>query len=97
MGQQFKLWSSTEDGGNDGRKEAESTQREVQGEGRCGGVRGVKTVNEIAQLHGVHPVMVSQWKKEILAKAGTLFECKRGPKAELEHESEDRLTVRSDA
>jgi transposase len=23
-------------------------------------VRGVKTVNEVAQLHGVHPVMVSQ-------------------------------------
>ena len=54
-------------------------------------VRGVKTANEIAQLHGVHPVMVSQWKKEILAKAGTLFEGKRGPKVELEHESEDRL------
>ena len=54
-------------------------------------VRGVKTVNEIAQLHGVHPVMVSQWKKEILAKAGTLFEGKRSPKIELKHESEDRL------
>lgn len=52
-------------------------------------VRGVKTVNEIAQLHGVQPVMVSQWKKEILANAGTLFEGKRGPKVELEHESED--------
>jgi transposase-like protein len=54
-------------------------------------VRGVKTVNEIAQLHGVHPVMVSQWKKEILAHAGTLFEGKRGPKVELAHENEDRL------
>ncbi|NHZ63830.1 hypothetical protein F1735_16220 [Massilia sp. CCM 8694] len=54
-------------------------------------VRGVKTVNEIAQLHGVHPVMVSQWTKEILANAGTLFEGKRGPKVELEHENEDRL------
>jgi transposase len=54
-------------------------------------VRGVKTVNEIAQLHGVHPVMVSQWKKEILARAGTLFEGKRGPKVDAAQEDEDRL------
>lgn len=54
-------------------------------------VRGVKTVNEIAQQHGVHPAMVAQWKKEIIARAGTLFDGKRGPKAEAEHEGEDRL------
>lgn len=54
-------------------------------------VRGVRTVNEIAQQHGVHPVMVAQWKKEILARAGTLFEGKRGPKVEAAHEDEDRL------
>lgn len=54
-------------------------------------VRGIKTANEIAQQHGVHPVMGSQWKKEILVRAGTLFESKRGPKAEAVHEDEDRL------
>ena len=54
-------------------------------------VRGVKTVNEIAQQHGVHPAMVAQWKKEITSRAGTLFEGMRGPKAEAEHEGEDRL------
>ena len=42
-------------------------------------VRGVKTINEIAQEYGVHPVLVGQWKKEILEQAGTLFEGKRGP------------------
>ena len=26
-------------------------------------IRGVKTINEIAQEFGVHPVQVSQWKK----------------------------------
>jgi transposase-like protein len=41
-------------------------------------IRGVKTVNEIGQEHGVHPVQVGQWKKEILEQAGTLFETKRG-------------------
>ncbi len=43
-------------------------------------VRGARTITEIALCHGVHPVMVSQWKNEILARAGTLFEGKRGPK-----------------
>jgi transposase-like protein len=54
-------------------------------------VRGVKTINEIAQEYGVHPVLVSQWKREILEHAGTLFEGKRGPKPQETHESEDRL------
>ena len=26
-------------------------------------IRGAKTINEIAQDYGVHPVTVSQWKK----------------------------------
>lgn len=54
-------------------------------------VRGLKTVNEIAQQHCVHPVMVSQWKKEILTNAGTLFEGKRGPKPVAAQDDEDRL------
>ena len=28
-------------------------------------VKGVKTINEIAQEYGVHPTQVSQWKKEL--------------------------------
>jgi transposase len=54
-------------------------------------VRGVKTTNEIAQHYGVHPVMVGQWKKEILERAGTLFEGKRGPKPEETSGDEERL------
>jgi transposase len=44
-------------------------------------IRGVKTVNEIGQEHGVHPVQVGQWKREIQEQAQSLFEKKRGPKA----------------
>ncbi len=44
-------------------------------------VRGVKTINEIGQEYGVHPVQVGQWKKAIQEQAKTLFEGKRGPKA----------------
>jgi transposase len=30
-------------------------------------IKGLKTVNQIAQEYGVHPTQVSQWKKELLA------------------------------
>jgi transposase-like protein len=43
-------------------------------------LRGQKTVNEIGQEYGVHPVTVGQWKKEIKEQAKTLFEGKRGPR-----------------
>jgi transposase-like protein len=43
-------------------------------------VRGLKTINEIGQEYGVHPVQVGQWKKEIQEYAKTLFEGKRGTK-----------------
>ena len=35
--------------------------------------RGVKTVNEIAEENELHPVQVSQWKKELLDGAHTVF------------------------
>lgn len=55
------------------------------------GVRGVKTINEIAQAYGVHPTQVGLWKKEILEGAKTLFEGKRGPNPIAAHQEPDRL------
>jgi len=43
-------------------------------------VKGLKTINEIAQEYGVHPTQVNQWKKELLDNVSSLFEGKRGPK-----------------
>lgn len=43
-------------------------------------VKGDKTINVVAQEHGVHPTQVNQWKKELLDNVGSLFEGKRGPK-----------------
>ena len=43
-------------------------------------IRGVKTLNEIGQEFGVHPVQVGTWKKELQEQASSLFETKRGPK-----------------
>ena len=54
-------------------------------------LRGVKTINEIGQEYGIHPVQVGQWKKEIQAHAQTLFEGKRGPKPLDEHREPELL------
>ncbi len=37
-------------------------------------IKGLRTINQIAQEHGVHPTQVKQWKKELLANAGDVFE-----------------------
>jgi len=54
-------------------------------------IKGTKTINEIAQEHGVHPNQVSQWKKELLENAGRLFEGKRVPKVVNAQSDPDRL------
>lgn len=38
-----------------------------------------KTLNEIGQQCGVHPV-VGQWKKELMERAAMVFDCTRGLK-----------------
>lgn len=55
-------------------------------------IRGLKTVNEIAQEYGVHPTQVAQWKKIIQEESTVLFETNRGPKPTvLAHEQADNL------
>lgn len=54
-------------------------------------LRGLKTINEIGQEHGVHPVQVGQWKKAIQEQAKTLFEGKRGPKPVAAHREPELL------
>ena len=54
-------------------------------------VRGVKTINEISQMYGVHPTQVGLWKKEIVEQAKTLFEGKRGPKPVAAHQEPNLL------
>ena len=54
-------------------------------------LRGEKTINEIGQEYGVHPVQVGQWKKEIQEQASTLFEGKRGPKPVAAHREPELL------
>jgi len=37
-------------------------------------VKGVKTLSELATEHQVHPNQVSEWKKQLVANADTLFD-----------------------
>ena len=48
-------------------------------------------MNEIAQVHGVHPTQVALWKKSLQAQAASLFEVKRGVKPVDEASSSERL------
>lgn len=54
-------------------------------------VRGVKTINELAQEFGVHPTQIGLWKKELQDHAASLFETKRGPKPVDASASPERL------
>ena len=36
-------------------------------------VKGLETVNQIAAKYEIHPVQVSNWKKELLEGAGSIF------------------------
>ena len=52
-------------------------------------LKGMDTVNQIAAKHELHPVQVSNWKKDLLDGAGSLFKRKnaKADKAiELERE-----------
>jgi len=57
-------------------------------------LKGVKTINEIGQEHGVHPVQVGQWKKAIQEEAKQLFEGKRGPSPEWSMSSQSASIAR---
>lgn len=43
-------------------------------------IKGLRTINEIAQEYGVHPTQVGVWKRIVAENIGQLFDAKRGPK-----------------
>jgi len=50
-------------------------------------IQGLKTISEIAAEYEIHPVMVGNWKKEMLQNLPDIFE-KKHPKKEKEKEQE---------
>jgi transposase len=57
----------------------EAAQRGVQSAGGDGGAFGGRTLAELSAEFGVHPTMISNWKQELVTRAGELFG--RGSKA----------------
>ena len=51
-------------------------------------LRGEKTIQELAQIHNVHPNMITRWKKQLLESASDIFANKK--KAEKEKEDSDK-------
>ena len=51
----------------------------------------LKTVNEIAREHEVHPVQVSQWKKDLIGRLPEVFGRKADPEAEVLVRQRERL------
>lgn len=56
-------------------------------------IKGLKTVNQIAADNDLHPVQVSQWKKELLEGAASVFEREGSSKKQEEAEARDRARL----
>jgi len=56
-------------------------------------IKGIKTISEISQHYELHPVQVTQWKKEFLAHSSEVFEGDERRNEELErlHKERDEL------
>ena len=53
-------------------------------------IAGLKTTSEIAAEYEVHPTQVSQWKKELLARASEVFDKTAGRNAEKDVDAMER-------
>jgi transposase len=51
-------------------------------------LKGDKSTAELAQIYGVHPTQVTQWKKQLLDQAPSVFE---GRQTKAEHVDVDEL------
>jgi transposase-like protein len=54
-------------------------------------IKGQRTINEIATHYGVHPNMVTQWKKQALESLPDVFSAKRERIAEQEEALKAKL------
>jgi len=54
-------------------------------------LRGQKAINEIASRCGVHPVQITQWKKQVLEELPAVFADRRGRALREAEEEKARL------
>ena len=53
-------------------------------------VKGLKTISEIAQQYELHPMQVTQWKKEFLSHSADVFERDQKRDEEMERLKKER-------
>jgi transposase len=67
-------------------KKRKSHSAEFKAQVALAAFKGDKTISELAALHGVHPTLITTWKKQLLDNAEELFQ--RGVKvSSVEHET----------
>ena len=54
-------------------------------------LQGIKTLSEIAQQYEIHPVMIGNWKKEMIARLPELFETQRNKKEKSAEKEQEQL------
>ena len=54
-------------------------------------LQGVKTISEIAQQYEIHPVMIGNWKKEMVSRLPELFETQRNKKEKSAEQEQEQL------
>lgn len=54
-------------------------------------VKGLKTINELASEHGVHPTQISEWKRRLLEGGSTIFSRDGAHPQRAHHEQEVAL------
>jgi transposase-like protein len=52
-------------------------------------IRGIKTLSELSALHGVHPTVIANWKRQLLEGAPDVFN--RGTSGRSDDEEMARL------
>jgi transposase-like protein len=52
-------------------------------------LKGDKTINELASLHGIHPTLIHSWKKQLLAGVADVFDPDHSRSATADHEARE--------
>jgi putative transposase len=73
------------------KRERKQHSAEVKANVAVEAIRGLRTVNEIASEHGVHPTQVAQWKRQAVAGLAEVFSNGRARRDQAEAELRDRL------
>ena len=64
-----------------GRTNGKGTRRqhsaELKAKVALAAIKGERTVNEIAAMYGVHPAMITKWKKQLMEEVPQVFASRR--------------------